>query len=226
MAEKDRTQCVPVSSMRAAIGRLMTKSFTTAPHFFNFETIDASSLLAYRKSSGEQTKPTVKDMIVYVTSRALRVAPELNSHWAGDHIEQFDAVNIGMIVAVKDGLINQVLCDADKKSLPEISAESKALIEKAHAGKIASGKASFTVSNLGPNAPMAFTGIINPPQAAILAVGRIYQAVIVDESSQPAVRPVCNVCLSCDHKMVDGRSPANFLGRFKEICEAFTGSAE
>ena len=224
MAAAEDFKHVTLSPMRGAIAKVMTKSFNTAPHFFNSEKVDSSAFISYRNSCAPDKKPTFNDLITYVAARAIKKAPELNARWADDHIEQYDAVNIGMIVAVEGGLINQVLCDADKKGLQEISQESKILIEKARTGKQASGKITFTISNPGPGGVRAFTAIINPPQAAILAVGAAHKEVVVDESDNPVVRPIFEVCLSCDHRMVDGRSAATFLKSFKEMCENFSGA--
>ncbi len=221
MTGQEGVKKVAISPMRNAIARLMTKSFNTAPHFFNFETIDASGLIAYRSSFPKDDRPTYNDLIIYAASRAIKESPELNARWAEDHIEQYDSVNVGIIVAVDGGIICQVLNDADKKDLKQISAESKDLIEKANNGKLVTGKATFTISNPGPQGPRALTGVINPPQAAILTVGAIHKDVVVGDDDKPAVRPVFKVCLACDHRMVDGRSPAIFLSNFKGICGDF-----
>lgn len=208
--------------MRGAIAKRLTESVTTAPHFYCFETIQVPPILDRRETPRAEDKPGLNHLVLYACGRALKKCPKLNSRWAGDHIEQFESIHIGIVVALEDGLLIPVLRDVDTKDLPQIAAESKALIEKARNGELRpaeTSEATFTVSNLGPTGPRAFTAIISPPQAAILAVGGGRMAAIADVSGNVTARPVFEVCLSCDHRMIDGSAAAEFLNALKHFCE-------
>lgn len=199
-----------------AIARLMaertTQSWTQVPHFFLVRDIDATALMQTRESE-RGVKLTVTDLLIALVARTLVKHPKMNASWAGNTIRYNPAVNISMAVAVKDGVVGAVIADAANKPLSAIAAERRELADRAKTGRlrpadIANG--TFTISNLGMYGVDAFTAIITPPQAAILAVGRIADR-IVPVNGAHAIRPMMTVTLSSDHRVVDGAQAALFL---------------
>lgn len=204
----------------SAVARLMaertTQSWTTIPHFFVTREIDASGLLALREEIANQngrSRPSHTDLFVALIARVLAKHPALNSSWTGDGIRHNPEINIGLAMAVDDGVVAPVIANADKADLAQIANLRKDLTDRARAGKLHPRDLSggtFTISNLGMFNVDAFTAIIIAPQAAILAVGRIADRVVAVEG-KPAVRPMLSCTLSVDHRVADGARAARFL---------------
>lgn len=200
----------------SAIARLMAErtaqSWTQAPHFFLTREVDAHGLVAAREQFGRE-KFTVTDFLIALTARTLAKHPKMNSSWTGSAIQPNPEINISMAVAVNDGVIGAVIHKANETDLAEIAAQRRDLAERAKAGHLRPADVAggtFTISNLGMYGVDQFTAIITPPQAAVLAVGRIADRVIA-VNGQPAVRPRMTITLSSDHRVVDGAQAATFL---------------
>jgi pyruvate dehydrogenase E2 component (dihydrolipoamide acetyltransferase) len=213
------------SAALSSIARLMaertTQSWTTAPHFFLVREIDASGLIAAREKHGKAITHT--DLLVALVARALVKHPKMNASWTGNAIQLNPSVNISIAIAVKDGVVGAVIPNADTASLADISAKRQDLAERARAGRLHPPDVTggtFTISNLGMFGVDAFSAIITPPQAAVLAVGRIADRV-VPVNGQPAIRPILTMTLSSDHRVVDGAQAAAFL---KDVAEALTSA--
>jgi pyruvate dehydrogenase E2 component (dihydrolipoamide acetyltransferase) len=158
-------------------------------------------------------KLTYTDLLVKLAALALRKHPRLNARWETDRIVLNEAINIGLAVAVEEGLLVPVIHRADHLGLGELAARRTELVSRAQAGKLSLDdlrEGTFTISNLGMYGVDAFNAIVNPPQAAILATGRIADRV-VPVDGQPAVQPMLTLTLSCDHRVVDGARAAQFL---------------
>ena len=208
-----------------SIARLMaertTQSWTTAPHFFLVREIDASGLIAAREKHGKAITHT--DLLVALVARALVKHPKMNASWAGSAIHLNPSVNISIAIAVKDGVVGAVIPNADTAALADISAKRQDLAERARAGRLHPPDVTggtFTISNLGMFGVDAFSAIITPPQAAVLAVGRIVDRV-VPVNGLIGIRPILTMTLSSDHRVVDGAQAAAFL---KDVAEALTGA--
>jgi pyruvate dehydrogenase E2 component (dihydrolipoamide acetyltransferase) len=211
------------SEVLSPITRLMaertTQSWTTVPHFFVTREVDASALnqvkqrLASNSEKCNGVRVTHTDLLVYLVARVLGKHPRLNASWTGDAIRNHPEINIGLAMAVGDGVVAPVVPNADRAELAQIAAQRKDLSDRARAGKLrpqdlAGG--TFTISNLGMFNVDAFTAIIIAPQAAILAVGRIGDRVVAVEG-KPVVRPMMSLTLSVDHRVADGARAARFL---------------
>ena len=208
-----------------SIARLMaertTQSWTTAPHFFLVRDIDASGLIAAREKHGKAVTHT--DLLVALVARALSKHPKMNASWTGSAIQLNPNVNISIAIAVKDGVVGAVIPNADTATLAAISARRQDLAERARAGRLHPPDVSggtFTISNLGMFGVDAFTAIITPPQAAVLAVGRIADRVVA-VNGLIGIRPILTMTLSSDHRVVDGAQAAAFL---KDVAEALTSA--
>jgi len=215
---------VPLTTMRRTIARRLAESIGPIPHFFLTSEIEMERAWEARQhlaGLGDATRISFNDLIVKAVALALRQHPAVNASFLDDRIRTYGDVHVGMAVAVEDGLITPVIRNADRKGLLEIAAESKALAERARARRLAPEEytgATFSVSNLGMFDIDEFTAVINPPEAGILAVGRIAQrAVAVD--GQLAVRRTMRVTMSCDHRVVDGATGAKFLQSVKLMLE-------
>jgi pyruvate dehydrogenase E2 component (dihydrolipoamide acetyltransferase) len=189
-----------------------TQSWTTVPHFFLARDVDASGLNAAREHLGRD-KFTLTDLLIALVARTLLAHPKMNASWTGSAIRLNPSVNISMAVAVPEGVVGAVIPNASKANLAEIASQRKDLAERAKSGRlrptdIAGG--TFTISNLGMFGIDAFSAIITPPQAAVLAVGRVRDRVVA-VNGQPAVRPMMTITLSSDHRVVDGAQAAAFL---------------
>ncbi len=214
---------IPVSQMRKVIARRLSDSLFTAPHFFLTMEIIMDNVNAARKTLNADgtVKISVNDFIVKAVAAALRKNPKVNSSWLGDKIRYNHHINVGIAVAIDDGLIVPVVKFADNKSLSHISSEVKQLADKAKNKKLQPNEFegnTFTISNLGMFGIDQFTAIINPPDACILAVGGSKETVIV-ENGQMKVATVMKVTLSCDHRVVDGAVGSAFLKTLKEFLE-------
>jgi pyruvate dehydrogenase E2 component (dihydrolipoamide acetyltransferase) len=207
----------------SSIARLMaertTQSWTTVPHFFVVRELDAGAAVDAREKLGaaiEKTqglRVTHTDILVALAARVLVKHPRLNSSWTGEGIRFNPEVNVGVAMAVSDGVVAAVIPGAQTKNLGEIAALRQELTERARSNKLRPtdiAGATFTISNLGMYKVDAFSAIINPPQAAILAVGRIADRV-VPVDGKPGIRPMMTMTLSSDHRVVDGARAASFL---------------
>jgi pyruvate dehydrogenase E2 component (dihydrolipoamide acetyltransferase) len=205
------------------LGRLMaertTQSWTTVPHFFVTREIDVTALNAYREklvSESERTQSvriTHTDLLVALTSRVLLKHPRLNSTWTAQGIQLHDRVNMGVAIAVNDGVVAAVIPNAHAAALTEIATQRRDIAERARAGKLRPidiTDATFTISNLGMYKVDHFTAIITPPQTAILAVGGISDRVVAIDG-KPAVHPMLTLTLSSDHRAIDGARAAMFM---------------
>jgi pyruvate dehydrogenase E2 component (dihydrolipoamide acetyltransferase) len=213
----------PVSQMRKVIAKRLSESLFTAPHFYLTMSIDMDNAMLARTKINEfsATKISFNDMVLKAVAVALKQHPNVNSSWLGDTIRYNEHVNIGVAVAVEDGLLVPVVRFADGKSLSHISAEVKDFAQRAKSKKLQPSDwegSTFTISNLGMFGIDEFTAIINPPDACILAVGGIQQIPVVKNG---AVVPgnVMKVTLSCDHRVVDGATGSAFLQTLKALLE-------
>jgi pyruvate dehydrogenase E2 component (dihydrolipoamide acetyltransferase) len=206
-----------------SLGRIMaertTQSWTTVPHFFVTRDVDATALNQYREEIVDEIESTKKirvthtDLLVAVVSRVLLKHPRLNASWSAEGIHLHGHINMGVAIAVNDGVVAAVIHSAHTASLPEIAIQRRDIAERARAGKLRPADiadATFTISNLGMYGVDQFSAIISPPQAAILAVGGIADKVVAIEG-KPAVRPMMTVTVSCDHRVADGARAAMFL---------------
>jgi pyruvate dehydrogenase E2 component (dihydrolipoamide acetyltransferase) len=214
---------VPVSQMRKVIARRLGESLFTAPHFYLTMSIDMDAAVAARAKINEvaKTKISFNDMVLKATALSLKQHPKVNSSWLGDSIRYNHHVNIGVAVAVEDGLLVPVVRFADGKSLSQIGAEVKDYAQKAKDKKLQPADwegSTFTISNLGMFGIDQFTAIINPPDSCILAVGGIAQVPVV-KNGQVVPGNVMKVTLSCDHRVVDGATGSAFLQTLKSLLE-------
>jgi pyruvate dehydrogenase E2 component (dihydrolipoamide acetyltransferase) len=201
----------------------MTQSWTTAPQFHLVREVNASRLVAWRKRAVERTgvRVTYTDLLVKLVAAAIAQHPGVNASWQDGGIVRQGDINIGLAVAIDDGLVVPVIHHADRLGLAELVAAREALVGRAQAGKLRPADITgggFTISNLGMYGVDGFTAIVNPPQAAILAVGRIADRV-VPVDGQPAVQPMLVLTLSCDHRALDGARGAQFLATLAELVE-------
>jgi pyruvate dehydrogenase E2 component (dihydrolipoamide acetyltransferase) len=209
--------------MRKTIARRLSESNFTAPHFFLTMEINMDNAISSRQSINEisPVKISFNDMVIKAAAMALRQHPAVNSSWMGDFIRQNNHIHIGSAIALPEGLVVPVIRFADQKSLSQIAADAKDLYDKARNKKIQpqdfTGN-TFTVSNLGMMDIEEFTAIINPPDSAILAVGRIKETV-VKKGEGFGTANFMKVTLSCDHRSVDGAVGAAFLQTFKKFLE-------
>jgi len=201
------------------VARLMaertTQSWTTIPHFFLTREIEATALKETKQSlaRSQGVKLTHTDLLILVVAQALEQSPYLNASWIEGAIEFHHEVNIGLAMAVEEGVVTGVVRNANKIGLAEIALERRGLAERARAGRLRPNDitgATFTISNLGMYQVNAFTAIIVPPQAAILAVGEIADRVLAVDG-KPTVRPTVTLTLCCDHRVIDGARAARFM---------------
>ncbi len=214
---------VPLTQMRKVIARRLGESKFSAPHFYLTMEVNMDNAMAARTAMNEVSpvKISFNDMLIKACAVALRQHPDVNSSWMGDFIRQNHHIHIGSAVAMPEGLIVPVIRFADQKSLSQIAADAKQLYAKAKDKKLQPNEFSgntFTISNLGMMDIDEFTAIINPPDSAILAVGRIKE-VVVKKGDGFAVTNVMKLTLSCDHRSVDGAVGAAFLQTLKKYME-------
>ncbi|TGE27968.1 pyruvate dehydrogenase complex dihydrolipoamide acetyltransferase [Hymenobacter metallicola] len=213
----------PVSQMRKVIARRLSESLFTAPHFYLTMEIlmDRAMEVRTQLNALSPVKLSFNDLVIKAAAVALKQHPAVNSSWLGDKIRQNKVVNIGVAVAVDEGLLVPVVRNADGKGLSTIATEVKELAGKAKSKKLQPAEwegSTFTISNLGMFGIEEFTAIINPPDACILAVGGIKQTAVVKDG-QLAIGNVMKVTLSCDHRVVDGATGAAFLQTLKSLLE-------
>jgi len=214
---------VPTSQMRKTIARRLGESKFSAPHFYLTIEINMDNAIASRAAINavNPVKISFNDFVVKACAASLRKHPAINSSWFGDKITYHRDINIGVAVAVEDGLLVPVIRNADLKSMTHINQEVKELAGKAKNKKLTPQEMqgnTFTISNLGMFDIDEFTAIINPPDACILAVGSIVKKPIV-KNDQIVVGNIMKVTLSCDHRVVDGASGAQFLATLKAMLE-------
>ena len=200
-----------------------TQSWTSVPHFFLAREVRANRLIAWRESILKRSseKVTYTDLLVKIVAVALRAHPYLNATWNEGAVVLQKEVNIGLAVAIDKGLVVPVLQHADELKLHEIAKQRQSVVDRAQTGKLHPRDlqgGTFTISNLGMYGVDTFSAIINVPQAAILAVGRIAERV-VPVNGQPSVQPMMTLTLSCDHRVVDGARGAQFLAMLAELIE-------
>ncbi len=201
----------------------VTQSWTTAPHFYLMREVNVAHLVAWREQAKVDTglRITYTDLLVKLVASALRQHPRINASWQQGQILLHEQINIGIAAAIKEGLIVPIIHQADMLSLSKITERRQALVDLAQTGKLGLEElqgGTFTISNLGMYGVDIFNAILNPPQAAILAVGRIVERV-VPVDGQPAVQPMMTVSLSYDHRVVDGARGAQFLETLANFIE-------
>lgn len=207
---------------RVMVDRI-SQAWTTIPHFYLLREVNATQLIAWLadiRGRGSE-KVTYTDLLVKSTAAALRQHPRLNASWQNNTIVLNRDINIGVAVAVEDGLVVPVIRHVDTAGLGQLAAQRIELVARAQAGKLSPDDVSggtFTISNLGMYGVDAFNAIVNPPQAAILAISRIADRV-VPLNGQPAVQPMITLSLSCDHRVVDGARGAQFLQSLADLIE-------
>ncbi len=214
---------VGLSSMRKVIGQRLSESKFSAPHFYLTLDIDMDNAIAARKAiiEGKGAKVSFNDMVLKATAKALKKHPGVNCSYLGDRIRYNDHVNIGVAMAVENGLLVPVVRFADQLSLQDISAQVKDYSIRAKENKLTPDDwagSTFTVSNLGMFGIEQFTSIINSPDAAIMAIGGIKQVPVV-KNNEIVPGNIMKVTLSCDHRAIDGAVGAAFLQTFKQILE-------
>ena len=229
---------VPVSSMQRAIAERTTRSKAEAPHFYVSVVIDMTEVQAFRKQAAElaekippqsplfqrgegRISPSLTDISIRAAALALRQTPQLNASFQGDEILYFEDIHIGLVVGLSEGMIVPVVRHADRKNLYTLASTTRRLRDKATAGKLSESEltgSTFTISNLGMFGVDSFFAVINPPEAAILALGAVRLQPAVWEG-QVVPRELMTATLSADHRLVDGITAARFLSEFKEILE-------
>jgi pyruvate dehydrogenase E2 component (dihydrolipoamide acetyltransferase) len=225
IASLQTAQLIPLTPMRRIVGERMAQSKQSAPHFYISMDVDMSAVIKLRndaKERGDPTIPSINDFILHACARALREFPAFNSSFTERGIQQHSDINIGMAVALDEGLVVPVIRNADRLTLSEMSKQSRELADKAQNKKLFPldyEGGTFTVSNLGMLGVDSFVAIINPPQAAILAVGRVAPRVVTDGDGIE-IKSLMTATLSADHRVVDGASAARFLRRIKERLES------
>jgi len=209
----------PLGQIASIMAERTTQSWTTVPHFFVTRGLDATGIVALQKNAAAESdktgavRPTINDVLVALVARALARHPRLNATWTGGTVRTNPEINISVAMAVKDGVVGAVIRNANSSPLGQIAAQRRELSERAQAGKLRPADiigGTFTISNLGMFDVDSFTAIITPPQAAILAVGKIADRVVAVDG-QVAIRPMLDLTLSSDHRVVDGARAAEFL---------------
>ena len=222
-----KTGAEPLTSIGRIMAERTTQSWTTVPHFFVTREIDAAALNAAREAMlpaierSHGVKLTHTDLLVATVARTLKKHPRLNASWTAEGIVAHEDVNIALAMAVENAVVTAVIPRADTAAVADIAVRRRDLAERARAGRLQPGDiagATFTISNLGMFEVDAFTAIIVPPQAAILAVGAIADRVVPVEG-KPGVRPMITLTLSCDHRVVDGARAAEFM---RDLAAAIT----
>jgi pyruvate dehydrogenase E2 component (dihydrolipoamide acetyltransferase) len=217
---------VPVSQMRKTIAKRLVTSIGPVPTFYLTTEVDMSRMVEMRERVNERlkesgNKTSINDFIIKAVAAALARHPEVNASWDEKAIKRYHRVHIGVAVAIEDGLITPVVRDADRKRVSEIALEVRELAGRAREKKLKPEEytgATFSISNLGMFGIDEFTAIINPPEAAILAIGAVTDTVVA-EKGQPVIRPRMRMTMSCDHRVVDGATGARFLQTLRAFLE-------
>ncbi len=219
----DGYEDVPLSQVRKTIATRLVESIGPIPHFFLTAEVDMERAAEARTELNAlgDTKVSFNDIAVKAVATALRQHRACNAWWQGDHVRYFDAVHIGMAVAIEDGLITPVIRHADAKSLRTIATESRELAARARERRLTPEEytgSTFSVSNLGMFGIDQFTAVINPPEAGILAIGSITPKPVAVDGAV-LVRPRMRVTMSCDHRVIDGATGAQFLATVRQLLE-------
>jgi pyruvate dehydrogenase E2 component (dihydrolipoamide acetyltransferase) len=223
LAAAPREGAPSVGTVWRIMAERMTTSWTTAPHFYLVREVNVTRLASWLELARKQTGAhvTYTDLLVKLVAAALSRHPRVNASWRDGTIVQNTDVSIGLAVAIDDGLVVPVIHRADTLLLPELAARRADVVSRAQAGKLRPADiqgGGFTISNLGMFGVDAFNAIVNPPQAAILAVGRIADRVVALDG-RPVVQPTMVLTLSCDHRALDGARAAQFLGTLADLIE-------
>ena len=214
----------PTSVLRQTIARRLVTSIGPVPHFFLTTEIEMDRVVEMRRAVNEldaELKVSINDVIIKVAAAALIQHPQVNASFQDRNIRYYERADIGVAVAIEDGLITPIVRSADQKSLSQIAGEVRELAERARSRKLLPEEytgATFSISNLGMLGIDEFTAVINPPEAAILAVGAVTPKPVVRDG-QMAVRQMMRVTMSCDHRVIDGATGARFLQTFKRMLE-------
>ena len=213
---------LPITNMRKVIAQRLGEVKPGVPHFYLTIDVEMDQALKLREEAkSQEMKVSVNDIIVKAAAIAVRRFPRINQIYAGDHIEQLHTVDVGVAVAIEDGLITPNVRDADQKGLAEIGEEVRALAERAKKKALKPEEytgGSITVSNLGMFGIDSFIAVINPPQAAILAVGKVEPKVVVRDN-QMVIRQMMSITLSGDHRVIDGAVGAQYLQELRGLLE-------
>ena len=224
--QKDNAEVeqIELKGMRKSIAQRLQASKQTAPHFRTVVDVDMDALELLRSQmngSDSKTKLSVNDFLIGAVGQALNACPDINIQFDGDIIKRFKSADVSVAVSIDGGLITPVVKDAGRISLSEISSRMKDLSARAKTGKLKPSEflgGTFTISNLGMFGIKHFDAIVNPPQAAILAVGTIQTKPVV-KNDQLAIGRVMTATLSSDHRVIDGALAANFLKQLKQLLE-------
>jgi pyruvate dehydrogenase E2 component (dihydrolipoamide acetyltransferase) len=212
----------PAGGIWATMARRTAESWTQVPHFYLDREVDAGRLQSWRASlTRSGSRATLTDLLVRLTAASLRRHPHLNGSWDGQRPVPRPEVNVGIAAAVEDGLVVPVIAGADRLSLAQITERRTDLVTRARERRLRPADlegATFTISNLGMYAVDGFSAIVNQPQAAILAVGRVLERVVAVDGAA-LVRPTLRLTLSCDHRAVDGARAAAFLSDLGDLIE-------
>ena len=215
-------EVLPLTSMRKVIAQRMAEVKPGVPHFYLSIEVDMEGVLAIREEAkAVELKVSVNDFIVKAAALALHRVPSVNVSYQGDRVLRFHTADVGIAVAIEDGLITPVIRDADRKPLGLLAAEARELAERARRKALRPEEytgGSVTVSNLGMYGVDSFIAVINPPQASILAVGAVAERVVA-RSGQPAVRKMMSMTFSGDHRVVDGALGAQYLQEVRALLE-------
>jgi len=220
----------PLSRIWRIMAERTAQSWTSAPHFYLLREADAGRLASWRSVARDRLgrDVSVTDLLVRATAAALARHPQANAAWDDGSIRLNDEVNVGIAVAVEDGLVVPVVHGADRLGLGEIAARREDVVSRAREGTLRPEdieRGTFTISNLGMYGVDAFNAVVNAPQAAILAVGRIVERVVPVDGA-PGVRPRIALTLSCDHRVIDGARAAQFLSELAALIEEPAGLAD
>jgi pyruvate dehydrogenase E2 component (dihydrolipoamide acetyltransferase) len=228
-APSEDVEEVPLSAMRRTVARRLVESMQSTPHFYLTVAVDAEALLEFRAElnrqladRGEDLKVSVNDLIVKACAVLLATNPDLNVSYGGDRLLVHRRVHVGIAVAVDGGLVVPVVRDADQKTLTQVAREARELAGRARSGRLTAeemGGGTFTVSNLGMFGVEQFTAVINPPEAAILAVGAALAEPVVTAEGAVEVHRRMRLTLSIDHRALDGATGAGFLAQLKGALE-------
>ncbi len=218
------TTTIPLSAMRRTIAKRLAESTGPIPHFYLTADFDVTNLISIRQQMVEMTgtKVSLNDFIIRAVALALRQHPNINASWGDDAITQHGDIHVGVAVATSEGLITPVIRNADQKSVAEIATEVRALAEKAKNRKLKPEEyqgSTFTISNLGAWGIEEFTAIINPPNAAILAIGAAEARPVADANRQLVIRDRMKITMSCDHRLIDGATGAEYLKTLRLFVE-------
>ncbi|MDQ3876346.1 MAG: 2-oxo acid dehydrogenase subunit E2, partial [Actinomycetota bacterium] len=222
--QPEDVEVVALSAVRRTVARRLTEAWEV-PAFQISMSADMTRAAQLRarlvESAPDGSRPTITDILIRAAAAALTRHRPVNAHFAGDSVRLFAAVNCGVAVAIPQGLVVPVIRDAERKTIRELAAEREELIARARDGKLRREDiegGTFTISNLGMYGVEQFTAVLNPPEAAILAVGAIEEKPVVDDG-ELVVKPLMQMTLTCDHRAVDGATAAEFLRTVKQLLE-------